>query len=181
MQDNNGRLPVVEPCGCRADSDTGPVGPGIADPQFQLAQGVNQIPPARKGIGGDKGYCLRLDSAMSNDLKETARRYGVTQRAVIEEALRFYLSADAAARTDEQLAPIINRVVQDQHQVLGKGLRTLIVRIGHEIMRTQFVLLNFMAAAGIPESKVDKWHSDGWRYAVREFKQRPTEEPPPEA
>lgn len=114
-------------------------------------------------------------------MREAARRNGVTQRAVIEEALRLYLAAEEAARTDGHLAPLINRVIHDQHQVLGKGLRSLLARIGQEIIRTQYVLLNFMAAAGIPETKIETWRSDGWRYAVREFKTRPAEEPPPDA
>jgi hypothetical protein len=97
----------------------------------------------------------------------------VTQRAIIEEALRQFLLADAAAQSDTQVAPLINRVIADHHQMLGKSLRTLIVRLGHEMMRTQFVLYNFMAAAGIPEGRVESWREDGWRWATREFKVKP--------
>lgn len=122
-----------------------------------------------------------MDDPLASQVRETARRYGVSQRAVIEEALRFYLAAETTARNDGQIAPLINRVIQDQHQTLGKGLRTLIVRLGHEIIRTQFVLYNFMASAGIPESRVETWREDGWRYAVRELKQRPPDEPPSDA
>jgi hypothetical protein len=112
-------------------------------------------------------------------VREVAHRRGTTQRALIEEALRAYLTEDAANRTDGQLAPLINRVIEDHHQLLGKSLRALIVRLGHEIMRTQFVLYNFMSTAGIPEGRVETWREDGWRYAVREFKLKPdTEEAP---
>lgn len=93
----------------------------------------------------------------------------------MEEALRFYLMTDAAGRNDSQFAPLVNRLIQDQHQALGKGLRTLIVRLGHEIIRTQFVLFNFMTNAGISPGKVETWREDGWRYAVRELRTKPPE------
>jgi hypothetical protein len=137
---------------------------------------VKRISPARKTKRGEKGYLLRLEDPLLNQVREVARQWGVTQRAVIEDALRYYLAAETATRTDADLAPLINRLIQDQHQTLGKGLRSLTVRVGHEIIRTQYILMNFMAKVGMPESTVDKWHSDGWRYAVREFKLKPDTE-----
>lgn len=176
MQDNDGYTSVYKPCGCRAYLGTTLHAPCIPIPQTQAAQEVKQIPPTRNRREGETGYCLRLDGTLTAEVRHVAERKGISKRALIEEALRLYLQDDAAARVDTQLAPLINRVLHDQHQLLGKGLRTLIVRVGHEIIRTQFVLLNFMSTAGIPTSKVDTWREDGWRYAVKEFKVKPPDE-----
>jgi hypothetical protein len=120
-------------------------------------------------------FHLRLDESTTAAIREIARRQGRSQRAVIEEALQAYVLADTAGRTDSTMAPLIHQMLQDQHHTLGKGFRSVMVRVGHEMMRTQYVLYNFMVMAGMTEAQVERWREDGWRYAIKEFKQRPAE------
>ena len=128
-----------------------------------------------KGVILSGEFHLRLDESTTTAIREIAKRQGRSQRAVIEEVIRLYVLADAAERNDATMAPLIYRLLQEQHHQLGKGFRSLMVRVGHEVMRTQFVLYNFMVTAGMGEAQVERWREDGWRYATKEFKQRPLE------
>lgn len=67
---------------------------------------------------------------------------------------------------------MVDRVVQERHQRLEAGLRTMIARVAHEVLRSQFVWLNFVTEAGVSASKVDTWYDQGWQYAVREFRRQ---------
>jgi hypothetical protein len=122
---------------------------------------------------GQSKYPLRLDDALKVQLRTMAKRRGTTQRALIEEAIRMLVVADSAAQNDADLAPLISNLIQDQHRVLGKGFRSLMVRVGYEVVRMQYVLYEFMTQAGIPGSKIATWREEGWRFAVREFRQKP--------
>lgn len=93
-------------------------------------------------------------------------------RALVERGLAFQTSDNLASRTDSNLAPIIDRLIQERHRRLESGLRTMIARTAYEVIRTQYVLLNFLTEAGIQSAKVSDWHKQGWRYAVKEFKRQ---------
>lgn len=82
------------------------------------------------------------------------------------------MADDVASRNDATLAPIIDRLIQERHRRLEGGLRTMIARVAYEVIRSQYVLLNFITDAGIPPAKVSEWHKQGWRYAVKEFKRQ---------
>jgi hypothetical protein len=116
-----------------------------------------------------------VEDAVKVELRSISQRKGVTQQYLVDEALRLYVLADAASRNDAELAPLISRLIQDQHRTLGKGVRSLLVRLGYEVIRMQYVLYEFMTQAGIPGSKVATWREEGWRFAVKEFRQKPDE------
>ncbi|HEY3366093.1 MAG TPA: hypothetical protein VGK74_13635, partial [Symbiobacteriaceae bacterium] len=113
-----------------------------------------------------------MDDTLGDQLRTIAARRDTTQRALIEEAVRTYVMADTAGQNDADLAPLISRLIQDQHITLGKGFRSLQVRLGYEVIRMQYVLYEFMTQAGIPGSQIATWREEGWRFAVKEFRRK---------
>lgn len=104
--------------------------------------------------------------------KDLAKKERTSLRALVERGLTFQLADDLATRNDATLAPLIDRLIKERHRRLESGLRTMIARSAYEVIRTQYVLLNFITEAGIPPAKVSEWHKQGWRYAVKEFKRQ---------
>lgn len=117
-------------------------------------------------------HTVVMDSQLFAELKTRARQDKATMRAVVERALKAYLTEQSAHQNDAHLAPLVDRLIQDRHQRLEAGLRTMIARVAHEVLRSQFVWLNFVSEAGVPASKVDSWYDQGWHYAVREFRRQ---------
>jgi len=104
--------------------------------------------------------------------KELAKQERSSIRALVEQGLTIQLTGNAARSNDADLAPIIDRVIQERHRKLEAGLRTIIAITGYEVLRTQYVLNNFLAEAGISPGLVDKWHEQGYQFAIKEFKRR---------
>lgn len=117
-------------------------------------------------------YTIVMDSQLFEAVKAHARQDRSTIRSVVERALGAYLLEATARQMDAQLAPVVDRLLQERHQRLESGLRTMIARVAHEVLRTQFVWLNFVTEAGVPPSKVDSWYDQGWHYAIREFRRQ---------
>lgn len=119
---------------------------------------------------------LAIDDAIFSATKELAQRQRCSIRSLIEKGLMMQLVDDAAQRTDADLAPLIDRVLQDRHKRLEAGLRAMMARVGYEVLRTQYIWLNFLTEAGISPGKVETWREQGWQYAVKEFKRQPKPE-----
>lgn len=117
-------------------------------------------------------HTVIMDSQLFGQVKARAQEDNATMRAVVERALKAYLTERVVHQNDAHLAPLVDRLIQDRHQRLEAGLRTMIARVAHEVLRTQFVWLNFVTEAGVPASKVDSWYDQGWHYAVREFRRQ---------
>lgn len=124
---------------------------------------------------GQAKFSLRVDDVVKVELRSMAKRRRVTQQSLVNEALRAYVLADAANHNDAELAPLISRLIENQHRALGSGFRSLLVRLGYELLRTEYVLYEFITHAGIPGSKVATWREEGWRFAVKEFRQKAPE------
>ncbi len=91
----------------------------------------------------------------------------------MEKALRNLLAEEAADRTERTYLPEIERVLQERHKRMEASLRSMIARSALEVLRSQYIWLNFVTEAGVSPGKVETWREQGWHYAVKEFKRQP--------
>lgn len=115
---------------------------------------------------------IRIDQEIYLRVADIAKRRRSHVQTLVEQALLQILVMDTTKTTDADLAPIIDRVIQERHRKLEAGLRTIIAITGYEVLRTQYVLNNFLTEAGISPGLVDKWHEQGYQFAIKEFKRR---------
>lgn len=123
-----------------------------------------------------------IDSALLASVRSLANRKGSHICEILEAALRLLLVEDEAKRTDTTLAPLIDRVIETRLKAMEGGLRTMIARMAHENLTLQYIICNFIVEANIPPSKVERWRTDGYKFAVLEYRRRPKPEwdQPPE-
>lgn len=141
---------------------------------------------SRRAIGrpsesGRDRFTTVLDQGLQQDIRALAKRKSAKICDLIELAMRRLLLEDTAARQDAILAPLVGRVIETHHKKLEGGLRTMIARLAHENLAIQYILCNFLVEANIPASKVERWRTDGQKFAIQEFRRRPKpelEEPP---
>jgi hypothetical protein len=51
----------------------------------------------------------------------------------------------------------------------------MIAQLAYETLTLQYVVFNFLVEANIPASKVEKWRTDGRKFAIQEYRRRPRE------
>ncbi|MFZ5823454.1 MAG: hypothetical protein ACOY94_03805 [Bacillota bacterium] len=100
----------------------------------------------------------------------------MTVQHMLEQAMLNQLAEDSVQQTERTWLPEIDRVIQERHRRLEAGLRTMMARAAYEVLRTQYIWLNFLTEAGIPPGKVETWREQGWTYAIKEFKRQPKAE-----
>jgi predicted transcriptional regulator len=119
---------------------------------------------------------IRVDEGMYRRFSQLAKRRGVSVQRLIEQSMLAVLAEETAHQIEQTLLPEIDRVLQDRHKRLEAGLRTMMARVGYEVLRTQYIWLNFLTEAGVSPGKVETWREQGWNYAVKEFKRQPKPE-----
>lgn len=141
---------------------------------------------SRRAIGrptasGRETFTTVVDLGLQQDIRALAKRKKAKICDVVELALRRHLMEETATREDAALAPLVGRVIETQHKKLEGGLRTMIARLAHENLAIQYILCNFMVEASVPTAKVERWRTDGKKFAIQEFRRkRPELEEPPE-
>lgn len=123
---------------------------------------------------------VRVDAALYQQVAALARKRRTSIQALLERALHEILMADTASRADANVAPIVNRVLHDRHRSLEKGLRKLIAVVGHEVLRSQYLLCEFFTEAGIKPSRIATWREEGYRFATKELQRRKSSSEPDE-
>jgi len=130
--------------------------------------------PRRRSGVVERTY--RVEEGLYLQAADLARSKGLTMRALIEKALRNLLAEEAADRTERTYLPEIDRVLQERHKRMEASLRSMIARSALEVLRSQYIWLNFVTEAGVSPGKVETWREQGWLYAVKEFKRQPRSE-----
>ncbi|HWI51377.1 MAG TPA: hypothetical protein VNT01_04470 [Symbiobacteriaceae bacterium] len=133
--------------------------------------------PARQrpaSPGRDK-LTTTVDSAILANIRDLARRKDAHISEIMDLALRRVAMEDAAARTDSLLAPLVDRVIETRLKSLECGLRKMIARLAFENLSITYILCNFIVEANVPPGKVEKWRTDGRKFAVQEFRKRRNE------
>ncbi|HWI52832.1 MAG TPA: hypothetical protein VNT01_11905 [Symbiobacteriaceae bacterium] len=120
-------------------------------------------------------FATKLDPAIVTGIREIAKRKGVRICDAAELALLRYVQEDAAGRTDAHLAPLVDRVIETRLKSLEGGLRKMIARLAFENLSITYILCNFIVEANVPPGKVEKWRTDGRKFAVQEFRKRRNE------
>lgn len=121
---------------------------------------------------GSTRRSVRIDDHLFLAARQLANLQGTTLRDVIERGLALQVTEETVLTQDQTLGPLIDQVLQERHMKLEKGLRSMIARVGYEVLRTKYVLLNFLDEANVPADKIDEWHKQGWQYAVKEFRRQ---------
>jgi len=137
---------------------------------------ADPIQPQKRRSGrrpGTSKRSIRIDSALYDRVRDLSETRATPMRDLLEQALRRILVEEAASRNEADLAPLVDKVLRDRNRRLETGLRTMMARIGFEVLRSHFVLMNFITEAGIQPSRVNTWHEQGWQYAIKEFRQTP--------
>lgn len=116
---------------------------------------------------------IRVDEEIYRRFTQLAKRRGVSVNYLLETAIQNTLAEESAERTERAYLPEINRVLQERHQRMESSLRSMIARVALEVLRSQYVWLNFVTEAGVSHGKVETWREQGWHYAVKEFKRQP--------
>lgn len=125
-------------------------------------------------------YLLRLETENYQELKRLAERRQTTVRALLEGAVTDMLRQDAVERQEAAMAPVIQQVLADQLQPMRRGLHSLNAKVGHEVLRSQYLLIQFLLCLLAPseedrpaaEKVVWSWFEDGWSYAVKQLKKQ---------
>jgi hypothetical protein len=120
-------------------------------------------------------FATKLDPGIVDRIRTLAKRKDAQICEVAELAFSRYLQEDTAARTDATMAPLIDRMIETRHKGLEGGLRSMIARLAFETLTLQYILCNFLVEANIPASKVERWRTDGRKFAVQEFRRKPRE------
>jgi hypothetical protein len=102
-----------------------------------------------------------------------ARRDETTITEVINRALFREIQQDTATHEDASIAPVIEQLLKDRHGRLETGLRNFIARVAHEVLRNQYILCTFLNTAGVKPDQLRGWRTDGYKWAVKELRQRP--------
>ncbi len=127
----------------------------------------------RRVVPGTVERSFRLDEALYSRVVALAKRRRTHIKALVEEGLTRLLAEEVANHTDQALAPEIDRVLQERHKRMEASLRSMIARSALEVLRSQYIWLNFVTEAGVSPGKVETWREQGWHYAVKEFKRQP--------
>lgn len=124
--------------------------------------------------GRDK-ITTTVDSVLLANIRDLARRKDAQICEIVDLALRRVALEDTAVRTDSQMAPLVDRMIETRLKSLEGGLRTMIARLAYENLTHMYVFLNFLVEASIPAAKVEKWRTDGRKFAIHEFRRKPPE------
>jgi predicted transcriptional regulator len=116
-----------------------------------------------------------IEPGLYDRVERIADRRGCTRSEVVNRALEEYIQREILQSDESHVAGILARTIEEALVKTGNRWGTLMVRNGLESLRLEYVLFNFLVEAGIPTGKVEKWRTDGWKYAVQEYKRRRAE------
>lgn len=129
------------------------------------------MPSAKRHVRDDS-YLLRLEPALMEEVRSSAKAKGQTIKDFMEDALRAHARADTASRNDAAVAPMIAEVLADNLHASNTSLRKLLVRVACDLLRQEYILCEFLIRANIPAKEVAEWREQGWRWAVRALKEQ---------
>lgn len=138
--------------------------------------------PDSRSVRGN--YPLRLEPDEVKDLHDLAHRRGFdTTLAFLRHLIAQAQEEDAAERTDRTMAPIVSQQLKTIIFPMRDGLHSLNAKVGHEVLRTQYILCQFILylltdhiedplQKEAAEKMVWQWYEDGWSTATKRMKQK---------
>ena len=132
--------------------------------------------PLKTEVPGRTKRGLRIDNDLYHRLGLVAKRQETTVTELINRAIAQALTEDAAKQEDATLGPLVEEVLKDRHGRLEAGLRTMLARVAHEVLRNQFLLCSFFDSVGVKPSQITTWRTQGYQWAVKDFRLKPKDE-----